>query len=327
MIDLAVRDRFLQDWHALTGAGVADRALIAISGGPDSTALALLFASIAGTVTPPVAATVDHRLRAASSREAGVAADLCRQLGIPHRILSGELPTRVGPTANLSARARDLRYRLLHAHAQEVGARWLVTAHHADDQLETMIMRLNRGAGVGGMAAIRARADAVVRPLLGWTRAELIGLVKAADLQPVNDPSNVDARFDRARLRRHLAGADWLDAAKAARTAAALAQADEAIEWMLDRLQDERCQLGQDQAILNAFCLPAELARRLTERCLRHVDPSIAVRGGDLTRLVATLLRERPGTLGRVHCDHVILRKPMPVMAWSFQLAPPRRTG
>lgn len=327
LIDPAVRERFLRDWHALTRARVADRALIALSGGPDSTALLLLFVAVGPFIKQPVAATVDHRLRAASSREAGACADLCRRLGVPHTILTGVLPDRVGPTANLSARARALRYDLLRSHAAEVGATWIVTAHHADDQLETVIMRLNRGAGVGGMAGIRAEAEPIVRPLLGWTRAELAALVAAAGIEPVNDPSNVDARFDRARLRRQLADAPWLDARMAARTAAALAEADEAIEWMLDPLEDDRCQFGEGQAILNAFALPAELQHRLVERCLRHVDPGIAIRGGDLTRLVRTLRNEDPATLGRVRCGHVFLTRPHPVLAWSFQRAPPRRGG
>lgn len=309
----------------MTGAAVGDRALIAVSGGPDSTALAMLFAAIRPSLNPPVAATVDHGLRAASSTEAGVAADLCRALAIPHLILKGELPARSGVTANLSARARDLRYALLREHAAVVGARWIVTAHHADDQLETVVMRLNRGAGVGGLAAIRGNADPIVRPLLGWTRAELHALAATAPVRTVNDPSNHDARFDRARLRKALGQADWLDARAAARSAAALAEADEAIDWALDMLLTKRCQFGEGQAVLDAFGLPAELQRRLTERCLRHVDPGIAIRGTALTRLVETLRRERPATLGRVRCGHAFLSRPVPVLAWTFQPAPPRR--
>lgn len=326
-IDPAERERFVRDWHALTGAGFADRALIALSGGPDSTALLLLFAAIRQGVAAPVAATVDHGLRATSAQEARACADLCRRLDIPHAILTGALPDRAGPTANLSARARELRYALLREHAETVGARWIVTAHHADDQLETVVMRLNRGAGVGGMAGIRAVAGPIVRPLLGWTRAELAAPVAAAGIEAVQDPSNTDLRFDRARLRRQLADAPWLDARMASRTAAALAEADEALEWMLDRLEGERCRFGEQQAVLDRLFLPAELCRRLVERCLRHVDPGIAIRGGDLTRLIATLARDEPATLGRVRCGHVFLARPSPVPAWSFRLAPPRRQG
>lgn len=326
LIDPATRERFRRDWLALTGARAGERALIALSGGPDSTALLLLFAAVAPSLQPPVAATVDHGLRPASSHEAAVCADLCRRFGIAHAILKGELPARVGPTANLSARARSLRYTLLHEHAAEVGATWIATAHHADDQLETVIMRLNRGAGIGGMAGIRANTGFIVRPLLNWTRAELAALVAAAGIQAIDDPSNVDARFDRARLRRQLAGAPWLDARMASRTATALAEADEALDWMLDPLLDERCRFGDGEAILDAVALPAELQRRLVGRCLRHVDPGITIRGGDLTRLIAALAREHPATLGGVRCGHVSLTRSAPVLAWRFRRAPPRRT-
>lgn len=323
-LDPALVERFIRDWKALTGAGVADRALIALSGGPDSAALLLLFAAIRGSLNPPIAATVDHGIRAASSAEAGLAADLCRALGVPHTILKGELPDRSGPTANLSARARDLRYGLLRAHAEANGARWIVTAHHADDQLETLIMRLNRGSGVGGLAGIRGLADPVVRPLLGWSRAELAGLVTAAGVNAVNDPSNVDARFDRARLRKNLQGAEWLDMRAAARSAAALAEADEALEWAVDRLQAETCHFGEGQSIFESFLVPPELQRRLVERCLRHIDPGINIRGDDLTRLLAKLRRCDPATLGRVRCGVVMMHY---AEAWSFQTAPPRQRG
>lgn len=320
-------ERFTRDWYALTRSACADRALLAVSGGPDSIALLLLFAGIKKSINPPVVATVDHGLRAHSSAEAGGVADLCRRLGLEHAVLSGPLPPRVDRTANLSARARALRYALLVQHAEAKEARWIVTAHHADDQLETMIMRLNRASGVGGLAGVRSVTDNIARPLLGWSHAELAAIVAAAGVTPVADPSNTDNRFDRARLRKLLAGADWLDPIAASRSAAALAQADNAIEWMLGRLEGEHCQFGEGQAILDHLFLPPELQRRLAERCLRHVDPGITVRGGDLTRLLAALGGDKPATLGRVRCDHAALTHPTPRLVWTFQTAPPRRTG
>ena len=324
LIDAAVSDRFLRDWQRHTGSGAADRALIAISGGVDSSALLLLFAAIKGAVTPPIAATVDHGLRERSAEEAALAGELCRSHGVAHAVLRRSLPDRSGSTANLSARARDLRYALLAHHAEETGARWIVTAHHADDQLETVIMRLNRGSGVRGLAAIRGRTGAVVRPLLTWRRIELSAIVAAAGVAAVDDPSNTDRRFARARLRSQLAQADWLDAAAAARSAAALAETDEAIEWSLDRLADERCRFEHGRATLNPLCLPAEFQRRLTERCLRHVDPDIVLRGDEMGRLLDLLRGDRPATLGNVRCDHAVLDRSGPVIGWTFDEAPPR---
>lgn len=324
--DPALTERFLRDWHAATGTACAERALVALSGGPDSTALLLLIAGIAAYINQPHAATVDHGIRAASSAEAGAAADLCRAAGIPHAILRGPLPERAGATTNLSARARELRYTLLAEHAEAIGARWIVTAHHADDQLETLVMRLNRGSGVRGLAAIRHRSDRIVRPLLHWRRAELASLVEACGVTAVNDPSNVDDRFDRARLRKDLAGIDWIDPLMVSRSVAALGEADDAMEWMADQLEAEHCQFGDGAAWMKHLGIPSELARRLVERCLRHVDPGIAIRGGDLTRLVAALERTDSGTLGRVRCSHAFTAAPVPQMLWTFRQAPPRRS-
>lgn len=321
--DPAVTERFLRDWRAATGAGHAARPLVALSGGPDSSALLLLMAGIADHVGQPCAATVDHGIRAASADEAATAADLCRAVGVPHAILRGDLPDRTGGTANLSARARALRYDLLERHAAAVGARWIVTAHHADDQLETLVMRLNRGAGVRGLAGIRRRSGRVVRPLLQWRRAELAALVEACGVAAVHDPSNTDDRFDRARLRGQLADAGWIDPAMVSRSAAALDDAAEAIEWMVDRLQAKLCRLGDGEATLAAASMPGELTRRLVERCLRHVDPGIAIRGGDLTRLVAALERSETATIGRVHC---LAGAPGGGGRWTFRQAPPRRS-
>ncbi len=320
--DPALVERFSRDWHALTKARCADRAVIALSGGPDSSALLLLMAGLQQSITPPIAATVDHQLRAASSAEAGRAADLARACGIEHRILTGELPERAGGTANLSARARALRYELLEALAEEVGARWIVTAHHADDQLETIVMRLNRGAGVRGLAGVRGVSEKIVRPLLGWRSHELAGIVAAAGITAADDPSNTDDRFDRARLRKHLAGADWLDPVMAARSAAALAQADEAIEWAADIAEERHCRFGDRQAILKPWLLPEEVRRRLVERCLQRVDPAIAPRGSEVTGLIERLENGQASTLGHVAC-HMDLAGDVP--AWTFRRAPPRR--
>ena len=108
----------------------------------------------------------------------------------------------------MSARARALRYALLEAEADAAGASYIATAHHADDQLETLIMRLGRGSGVSGLAGVRAASGRVIRPLLGWRRAALAAIVAAAGIDPIQDPSNVSDRFERARLRKKLATDD-----------------------------------------------------------------------------------------------------------------------
>lgn len=309
--------RFAHDWRTASGEEGGACTLVALSGGADSSALVLLFAALgAGNV---VAATVNHGLRPEAAAEAVRAGALARACGVPHAILTGALPERVGATANVSARARALRYRLLEEHAAAVGARWIVTAHHADDQLETMVMRLNRGAGIRGLAGVRARQGRVVRPLLGWRRAELAAIVAGCGVVPVDDPSNADERFDRARLRKVLAGVDWLDRPAIGRSAAALAEAAAAIDWAAERLAGEVCVFGAGEVRVSAEGVPAELRRRLVERCLRHVDPTIAARGEAVGRAMARLDSGAEGTLGavryRVDSDGW----------WNFREAPPRR--
>ncbi len=229
--------RFRAGLEALAGAAPG-RLGIAVSGGPDSLALLLLAsAAFPGEVA---AATVDHRLRPESAGEAGFVAELCARLGLPHIVLTADIAV----AGNLQSAARALRYRLLARWAAEAGIALLLTGHHADDQAETLLMRLDRGAGLSGLAAIRAATGiaglAVARPLLGWRRAELAAIVAAAGLVPVADPSNDDDRFDRARLRKRLAAAGWIDPVPLARSAAALAEADAALDWAAGRLAEER---------------------------------------------------------------------------------------
>lgn len=319
-IDPAAIERFAADLAALCdGIGDSGSApvLVAVSGGPDSLALLLLTHALLGERC--VAATVDHGLRPEAADEAKWVADLCAARGIDHAILRGTLPERAGHTANVSARARALRYELLHAHADAVGATQIATAHHADDQVETLIMRLNRGAGVGGLAGVRAASGRVIRPLLGWRRAELGAIVAAAGIVAVDDPSNVSDRYDRARLRKHLAAIDWIDAARVAASASALADAEEAIGWMVRQLGTDRITTEGDSLLLDPRDLPFELVRRLVEHCVRQIDPAAEIRGSALVRMVKALESGETAMLGNVAAT------PMSPAAWRFRKAPPRR--
>ena len=316
-IDPAALERFAGDLAALCDPA-SDRVLVGVSGGPDSVALLLLAHALIGQRC--VAATVDHGLRPESADEAAWVADLCAARGIDHAVLRGTLPERTGHTANLSARARVLRYELLERQAEAVGASHIATAHHADDQLETLIMRLNRGAGVGGLAGVRATSGRVIRPLLGWRRAELGAIVAAAGISPVEDPSNVSDRFDRARLRKMLAGVDWIDAGRVAASAAALADAEEAIGWMVHQLGTDRITAEGDSLMLDARDLPFELVRRLVDHCVRRIDPAAGSRGPALLRIVKALESGETAMLGDV------VAVAQSASRWRFRKAPPRRS-
>ncbi|CAM3190276.1 tRNA(Ile)-lysidine synthase [Sphingomonas antarctica] len=266
------------------------RLALAISGGPDSVAMLLLaHAAFPGRVE---AATCDHRLRPESAAEARFVANLCAERGVPHATLNLDLPA----TGNVSNNARQARYAALEDWRATRGLTHILTAHHADDQLETVIMRLNRGAGVGGLAGIRAVNGHVVRPLLGWRRSELAQIVSDAAITPVDDPSNRDDRYDRARLRKMLADADWLDPLAVSRSAAACAEADDALNGVDDR----------------------ELTRRSVLAELRAVEPNLTPRGDQLDALIAALETGRTTTLGNVLCTGG--------NEWRFTLAPPRKS-
>lgn len=313
-LDPALVARFRGDLAQLIDVDRA-RVVVALSGGADSVALLLLTHAVQGDRC--TAATVDHGLRPAAVAEARFAAELCAERGIAHHILSGPLPDRAGRTANVSARARDLRYRLLNGHVEQTKADWLATGHHADDQLETMLMRLNRGAGVAGLAGIRRTGWRVIRPLLGWRHAELAEIVAAAGIAPVLDPSNTDDRYDRARLRKALNQADWLDPAGVSASAAALAEAEEALAWATQELLPSRTVEAGEAITLDPVGVPPELVRRLALACLRRIDAATDPDGPTLTRAIAALTAGRSATIGRV-----LMR---PGASWRFTLAPPRR--
>lgn len=214
--------------------------LIAVSGGPDSMALLELAARWRGEASaPPVfAATVDHGLREGSREEALLAARHAASRGVPHRILDWRGDK---PATRLQERARDARYALLVEEARRVGANVIVTAHHADDQAETILMRLLRGSSVGGLAGMAALSQrdglSLFRPFLTLRKADLVAFCEGEGVAFVRDPSNENPRFGRTGARRlaallaaeGLGPHEWMRLARrAARAEAALAAAAEA---------------------------------------------------------------------------------------------------
>jgi tRNA(Ile)-lysidine synthase len=178
---------------------------VAVSGGGDSMALLFLAARYleqCGTGTRLLALTVDHALRPDSAAEAAAVAAYCRGRGIMHRTLSWEGPK---PQTGLAAAARAIRYQLLAEAAAASGARIVLVGHTADDQCETVAMRRLRGVGPGlaGIAPATLHVSGIwfVRPLLEVTRQALRDLLGKADIGWIEDPSNRNPAFERARLR------------------------------------------------------------------------------------------------------------------------------
>jgi tRNA(Ile)-lysidine synthase len=310
--------RFRRDLETL--AGPVDWLALAVSGGTDSLALLLLaHSAFPGRVQ---AATVDHGLRPESPAEAEAVARLCAGLGVPHRILG----VRVEPAGEgVQAAARNARYAALAGWMAEEGLGVLLTAHHCDDQAETLLMRLNRGSGVAGLAGVRASGPVpggedglrLCRPLLGWRRRELDAIVAAAGIEAAQDPSNSDEAYDRAGIRRRMAEATWLDPVALARSAAWLAEAEAALEWTAQSLFEARSEAGEGTVALRPSGLPPELLRRLVLRCLRRVVPGAAPRGGQLAALIARMQSGETATLCGVKATGGDL--------WRFEIAPPRR--
>ncbi len=307
--------RFAGDVERLLGRGYSARIGIAVSGGPDSLALLLL----AATAFPQriEAATVDHQLRPEGAAEARFVGEVCVALGVPHAVLTLDPADR--GNANVSDWARKQRYAALADWMKARALDHLFTAHHADDQLETLLLRLNRVAGVAGLAGVRSRHGAVVRPLLGWRKAELEALVQLCGLEPAWDPSNSDDRYDRARLRKALAEADWLDPLAAAKSAAALEQAEAALQWSVQQLETERLTRDNAAVTLDPSGVPRELVRRLLLSALAHINPDANPRGDEVERLIDALGLGQTATLAGVKCRGGPL--------WRFTPAPPHRAG
>lgn len=277
--------------------------VLAVSGGPDSTALMVLAARWRDSLkTKPklIAVTVDHGLRKESKAEAAAVARLARELDIAHRTSRW---TGRKPKTGLQEAARLTRYRLLGRAARKAGGTHILTAHTLDDQSETVLIRMSRGSGLSGLGAMQRISVApqneelfVVRPLLEIPKARLIATLNAAEISYADDPSNRDPRFTRARLRSlmHLLAEEGLDAPQLARLAHRLKRADVAIEKAVERAVTELfVELPGAPAIAiesRRFAdLPAEVALRLLGRAVARVGDEGPVELGKLEALKSAL--------------------------------------
>lgn len=290
--------------------------VLAVSGGPDSTALMVLAARWRQSlkVRPTViAVTVDHGLRAESRREAAAVGRLARKLGLMHRTLRW---TGVKPKTGLQQAARAVRYRLLADAARKVKASHILTAHTLDDQAETVLIRMSRGSGVTGLAAM-TRISALpgdgqgsiklVRPLLEIPKTRLIATLQAAKIPFADDPSNRDPRFARVRLRGLMPqlSREGLDARRLTLLARRLRRADKAIEAAADRAEAELARpppapggIAFDAA--GYARLPAEIALRLLGRAVTKAGDEGPVELAKLEALKVALDAARNAGLTKI---------------------------
>ena len=304
--------------------------VLAVSGGPDSTALLVLAARWAKRrkrAPKLVAVTIDHGLRAEAAREAAVVKRLARRLGVAHRTLRW-LGRK--PKTGLQEAARHARYRLLAQAATRAGYAHILTAHTLDDQAETVLFRLARGSGLVGLAGMAessplpldlssssskrnrsskpssssthmrgASTIVLLRPLLGISKARLKATLEAHRIAYSEDPSNHNPRFARPRLRTLMPALaqEGLDARGLARLAARMRRAESTIEFAVGAasaaLSPGRWpDRGPVTFETARFArLPAEVAMRLLGRAIAHTGDEGPVELGKLEALYDSLRR------------------------------------
>jgi tRNA(Ile)-lysidine synthase len=284
--------------------------VIAVSGGPDSTALLVLAARWAKRLRRPpklLAVTVDHGLRPQAAAEAAAVKRLARRLGVPHRTLRWRGNK---PKTGLQEAARLARYRLLAQAASRAGYAHILTAHTLDDQAETMLFRLARGSGLTGLAGMAGASLLttsagsevfLVRPLLPIAKARLIASLRAAKVAYCEDPSNSDPQFTRARLRALMPGLarEGLDARALSRLATRMRRAEVAIEFAVHAARAALAPAAWPRCGPVVFdaeqfhALPAEVGLRLLGRAIAHAGDEGPVELGKLESLYDAL-RQAP---------------------------------
>jgi tRNA(Ile)-lysidine synthase len=308
--------------------------LLAVSGGPDSVALMLLCAKWPERGRHDVAvATVDHGLRPESRAEAEEVGEWARALGFAHHILTWEGEK---PATRIQERARTARYELLADCARRSGASAVVTAHHADDQAETILFRLTRGSGVAGLAGMRKQAQCgrlmILRPLLEWPKAALVEICNRAAQPYFSDPSNDDEAYARTRLRKlaPALAAQGLDRDALLRLGERASRADGALEFCAAEarsralLESESHGARFDPGVLRA--LPLELLQRLIASEIARLAPRASLRLDRLERAAGRLSEAlRSGVKLRLTLANCLLEAgPRGV---ALRPAPPRRSG
>lgn len=179
--------------------------VVAFSGGGDSTALALALAELAPRHAIAVHLFhVDHELDPGSGERAKGAAAIAATIGLPCTCERHPVPAPARRREGTEAAARQVRYAALEAFRARLGAERILTAHHRDDQIETLLLRLAAGSGLAGLQGIHRRRGAILRPLLDLERATLDAFVAARGLVPLADPTNLDLTLERNRVRHRL---------------------------------------------------------------------------------------------------------------------------
>src|SRR6266852_2697087 len=302
--------------------GIGGPVLVAVSGGPDSTALLLALHEIG---VPIVAGHVNHHLRGAESdADEQFVRELCDKLGVTLHVKDGSLDPDQIRRHGIEAAARDVR----HARLKEIrGVSHIATGHQKNDQAETVLMRLMTGGGLAGLRGIHpVRADGVIRPLLEVSRSQIESFLRQRGVVSRVDRSNADPRFLRNRVRVLLA---QFDASAIDNLAAIARQAREQwkiLEEIVDRF-DNPTTRQPDETRFREFPPEAWIRRALLHRHIRRLDPAARdVSAADLERLAAELDAikrvsvTRNLELLRRRGEWILRRKPEPVDEFEIEL-------
>lgn len=312
---LADRDiiRLLEPWSR------EDRVALAVSGGVDSVAMMLMAArwrALSACTPSLLVLTVDHGLRPQAILEAQKVAEWACGLGLKHQILSWRGSK---PVANIQAIAREVRYRLMIDACHRLNASCLFTAHHLQDQAETVMLRLARGSGVDGLAAMLVETPMmgvrICRPFLNVPRARLRSTVSAAGHSFIDDPSNEDSSFARVRIRALMGrlSAEGFSAARLADTARRMRRAKIALDEAVDALSVRAAHLDpMGFCVLRRAALSAvsgELTLRLLVRALMAVGGRIVRPRARLSERLVQAVED--GVVGRrtLHGCRIDLRE------------------
>jgi tRNA(Ile)-lysidine synthase len=294
--------RLFADWRDVPAI------VLAVSGGPDSIALMWLAARWRRALARGprlIAVTVDHGLRPGAAAEARDVKRLARSLDLPHRTLRWTGPK---PRTGLPAAARLARYRLLAQAARASDATHILTAHTRDDQAETLLMRMLRGSGIAGLAAMARESErdglVLARPLLDISKSQLIATLRKAKVGFAEDPTNRDISFTRPRLRALMPvlAAEGGDTRNLVWLASRLARANAAVEVLVDGA--ERYLVLRDRQALHSgfnaeiFDAARSDAKSFDAKAFAAMPDEIRLRL--LQRVIDRIGHEGPAELGKV---------------------------
>lgn len=271
---------------------------LAVSGGPDSLALLHLFAKWHQSLASPkpvMVFTVDHGLRSEAAAEAAFVAQQAEALGLPHKSL---VWSHDGVTSRIQERAREARYGLMVDACKAAGLTHLFTAHHAEDQAETVLMRMLKGSGIDGLSGMQPLIERdgvlVARPFLRLRRSELVAYLAQENITAVEDPTNDDPAFERVRLRAALqslsaaAGKDVVPSLSLFTNRAS--RAATALQWSSDILMERV--VNWDPAGFARLHRPAfgDAPEELQVRVLSKVIGAVSGRGAPKRQAVETIV-------------------------------------